>query len=108
MGKRRTARPSSSEIPDTLHTSVPDAEVDLHGLTRDQAVRRVEMLLDTWERRGGAPVLRVVTGRGNRSRGDAVLLHAVGDRLQAELGGRLADMTRDAGGGGWLVRMADR
>ena len=108
MGKRRTARPSPSEISDSLHASVPEAEIDLHGLTRDQAVRRVEMLLDSWERRGGAPVLRIVTGRGNRSEGGAVLLHAVGDQLRSELGGRLADMTRDAGGGGWLVRMVDR
>ena len=108
MGRRRTAKPSESELRGTLHAAVPDAEIDLHGLTRDQAVRRVEMLLDTWERRGRAPVLRIVTGRGQHSAGDPVLLHAVGDRLQAELGARLEDMTRDAGGGGWLVRMANR
>lgn len=93
----------------TLHGAVPDGQVDLHGLTRDQAIRRVEMLLDTWERRPGAPVLRIVTGKGTRSpRGEAVLLHVVGERLRRELGGRISEMVRDIGGGGWLVRMRER
>lgn len=105
MGKRRTARPLQSEIRDSLHAAFPDAEIDLHGMRREQALARVDHLLDTWARRGERPVLRIVTGKGNRSEGEAVLLHAVGERLRRELGGSIAEMARDAGGGGWLVRL---
>ena len=105
MGKRRTARPLQSEIRDSLHSAYPDAEIDLHGDGREQALRRVDRLLDTWTRRGGRPVLRIITGKGNRSKGEAVLLDAVEARLREELGGRVAEMARDAGGGGWLVRL---
>jgi len=105
VGKRRTARPLQSEIRDSLHAAFPDAEIDLHGLSRAQAVQRVQLLFDTWERRGGRPVLRIITGKGNRSEGDAVLLSAVEAFLREELGGRVAEMAHDAGGGGWLVRM---
>lgn len=106
MGKRRTTNPRSSDLGGSLHAAIPDDRIDLHGMTRDQALRRVEMLLDTWERRGGEAVLRIVTGRGNRSKGEPVLLHAVGRRLREELDGRIAEMARDVGGGGWLVRMS--
>lgn len=105
MGKRRTREPLPSDIRGSLHGALPDREVDLHGLTEAQALQRVDMLLDTWARREGSFVLRFITGRGRRSDGDAVLLHAVGDRLREELGGRVVEMVRDMGGGGWLVRV---
>ena len=104
MGKRRTARPLESDVRRTLHGAIPDAEVDLHGMRRQAALLRVEQLLDTWERRGGG-TLRIITGRGNRSAGDPVLLGEVERLLRSELGGRVADMVRDSGGGGWLVRI---
>lgn len=106
MGKRRTARPSASKIRDGLHSAFPDAEIDLHGLRSEQALLRVDQHLDTWTRRGGQPVLRIITGRGNRSAGDAVLLSAVEEHLRRQLGGRVAEMARDASGGAWLVRIA--
>ena len=107
MGKRRTGKPLPSDIGGSLHSALPDAEVDLHGLTRDQALRRGEMLLDTWQRRGEGAVLRIVTGRGRHSDGEAVLLHAVGELLREELDDRISDLARDVGGGGWLVRMRE-
>ncbi|MBT8488935.1 MAG: hypothetical protein HKN72_06400 [Gemmatimonadetes bacterium] len=106
MGKRRTAHPSESRIRDGLHAAFPDAEVDLHGLRREQALVRVDQVLDTWARRGGHPVVRIITGRGNRSAGDAVLLSAVEEHLRGEVGDRVAEMARDPGGGAWLVRIA--
>lgn len=105
MGKRRPSEPLPSDIRGSLHGALPDAEVDLHGLTEAQALKRVDMLLHTWARREGGFVLRIITGRGRHSDGEAVLLHAVGDRLRDELGGWVVEMARDAGGGGWLVRV---
>lgn len=105
MGKRRTSEPLPSDIRGTLHAETPDQVIDLHGLAREQALRRIDQLLDTWERRRGTAVVRIITGRGRRSDGEAVLLHAVGDRLREERGERVQDMVRDMGGGGWLARV---
>jgi len=105
MGKRRTAKPLRSRLAETLHGAVADAEVDLHGMRRADALRRVDGFRDTWQRQPSATVLRLITGKGTHSEGDAVLLGAVGDRLREELGDRIADVTLDSGGGGWLVRL---
>lgn len=105
MGKRRPTTPLPSGLPDTLHGAVVDAEVDLHGMRADEALRRVDGFLSTWDRQPAAATVRFITGKGNRSAGRPVLLNAVGDRLREELGGRIADMVLDAGGGGWLVRL---
>lgn len=106
MGRRRTARPSPVKIRDGMHSSFPDAELDLHGLRREQALVRVEQFVSTWTRRSGQPLVRIITGKGNRSDGDAVLLSAVEEYLRRELGERVLEMARDPGGGAWLVRIA--
>ncbi|MDH5590531.1 MAG: Smr/MutS family protein [Gemmatimonadota bacterium] len=105
MGKRRPTTPSPPDLPETLHGAVADAELDLHGMNVQQALRRVENLLETWARRQPGAVLRVVTGKGTRSADGPVLLGAVGDFLREETGGRVAEMIRAAGGGGWMVRV---
>lgn len=107
MGKRRPANVDPPELPDSLHGAFPDATVDLHGLKAHTALQRVENLLATWTRRQPGAVLRIVTGKGNRSADGPVLLGAVEELLREELGGRVADMTLDAGGGGWLVRVGE-
>jgi len=68
-----------------------------------QAVQRVEALLETWSRRQPGAVLRIVTGKGNRSADGPVLLGGVEAVLRGDP--RVADLTLDAGGGGWLVRV---
>lgn len=105
MGKRRTARPLRSELPQTLHGAVVDAEVDLHGMQVTEALRRLEGFFDSCDRQAHVSVVRVITGKGNRSAGRPVLLNAVGDRLRDELGGRITDLVLDAGGGAWLARL---
>jgi DNA-nicking Smr family endonuclease len=109
MGKRRPAKVDPPRLPETLLGAFPDHTVDLHGLTAAQAERRVDNLLSTWTRREPGAVLKIVTGVGNRSEDGPVLLHAVEDYLREELAlgaeGRISDMARAAGGGGWMVRI---
>lgn len=103
MGKRRPTYVPPPELPPSLVGAHPDFTVDLHGMRAHQAVQRVENLLDTWARRQPGAVLRIVTGKGNRSAEGPVLLGAVEEVLRGDP--RVRDMVLDAGGGGWLVRV---
>lgn len=105
MGRRRPAAPLPSTPSDTLHGALVDEEVDLHGLREYQALHRVDGLLDRWCRSRPGAVIRIITGKGTRSASGPVLLGAVEEALRDELGGRVADLTLDAGGGGWMVRV---
>ncbi|HZV82191.1 MAG TPA: Smr/MutS family protein, partial [Geobacteraceae bacterium] len=53
-----------------------DYELDLHGLTRDEAIEALEAFIGGAYRRGQQAVL-VITGKGNNSTGEPVLLRAV-------------------------------
>lgn len=53
-----------------------DYELDLHGLTRDEAIEALEAFISGAHRRGQQAVL-VITGKGNNSPGEPVLLKAV-------------------------------
>lgn len=103
MGKRRPTYVPPPDLPPTLHGTRPDHAVDLHGLKAHQAEQRVEGLLETWSRRQPGAVLRIVTGKGNRSQDGPVLLGIVEDLLRRDR--RVKEMVLDAGGGGWLVRV---
>ncbi len=105
MGRRRPTRPEPPELPDTLYGAFVEAELDLHGMRADAALRRVDGFLESWRRGRPGAVVRIVTGRGHHSEGEPVLLGVVGDLLRDELGGRLEDMVPDSGGGGWVVRV---
>lgn len=63
--------------------------------------------LTEWAQRQPGAVLRIITGKGNRSMDGPVLLEAVGDLLRGQLGQQVTDMIRDSGGGGWVVRLVD-
>jgi DNA-nicking Smr family endonuclease len=102
MGKRRPTHVPPPELPPTLHGVVPDLTVDLHGMRTHQAQRRVESLLATCSQRPLGAVIRIVTGKGNRSSGTPVLLGLVEELLRDDP--RVTEMVRDAGGGGWLIR----
>lgn len=103
MGKRRPAHVPPPELAPSLLGAHPNATVDLHGLRAHQAVVRIANLLETWSRRQPGAVLRIVTGRGNRSVDGPVLLRVAEETLRGDP--RVADLVLDAGGGGWLVRV---
>jgi DNA-nicking Smr family endonuclease len=60
-----------------------DYELDLHGLTRDEAIEALEAFIGGAHRRGQQAVL-VITGKGNNSPGEPVLLGAVMAWLRQE------------------------
>lgn len=106
MGRRRPATPLASDLTGTLHGARPVSEVDLHGHTQDQAVRRARDFLHEWSQRAPGAVVRIITGRGNNSQDGPVLLDATRLLLQREQkAGLVQEWTRDAGGGGWLARL---
>lgn len=91
----------------TLHAAVVAAEVDLHGMTVDQAERRVEGFLRAMTVREPGGVVRIITGRGVRSPGPPVLQEAVRDALTGWLSELVDDWAVDRGGGAYLVRLRD-
>jgi DNA-nicking Smr family endonuclease len=104
VGRRREARPSDG-TPRTLHGEPVVGEVDLHGLTAEQAERRLEMVLDRIAARSPGGVVRVITGRGAGSAGGPVLQGVVRDALTGWLRHRVADWAVDVGSGAYLVRV---
>jgi DNA-nicking Smr family endonuclease len=89
----------------TLHAAVVEDERDLHFLTAAEAAVQLESFLMGWSRRRPGAVLRVITGKGNRSEGGAVLK----PRVRELLAGRLAPVVEawsvESGGGAYLVKV---
>jgi DNA-nicking Smr family endonuclease len=59
----------------------PDAELDLHGLTRDEAWLSLEGFFRAGQERGFEKLL-IIHGKGNHSEGEAVLKRAVRDFIE--------------------------
>jgi DNA-nicking Smr family endonuclease len=59
----------------------PDAVIDLHGLTRDQAWDALEQFFQTGRRQGYGK-LSIIHGKGNHSRGEAVLGRTVKEFIE--------------------------
>jgi len=82
-----------------------DFQLDLHGLTKDDALQSLAVfVLGAWRRRQKAVL--VITGKGNNSPGEPVLLGAVSGWLRDKGKGMVAEFgpaPRDMGGGGALV-----
>lgn len=91
--------------PRTLHSERVVEELDLHGLTGDQAEQRLEMFLDRVAVTARGEVVRVITGRGAGSHGPPVLQGLVRDALNGWLRHRVAEWAVDVGGGAYLVRV---
>jgi DNA-nicking Smr family endonuclease len=105
MGKRRTSNPQPPPLR-TLHVSlVVDEQLDLHGFTAEAAERRLEGFFDMHAMRSPGSVVRVITGRGARSAGPAVLMSVVRDALTGWLAHRVEDWAVDVGGGAYLVKV---
>ena len=82
-----------------------DYQLDLHGLTRDEALAELPRFLRTARAKGQTAVL-VITGKGNNSTGEPVLLQAVAAWLRdagRELVVEFAPAPREMGGGGAFV-----
>ncbi len=77
--------PLSSRRTKTLRKKkfIPEAQIDLHGLTRKEALRKVHFFLENASYQGLKTVL-VITGCGHGSEGEAVLRSAVEDFLTQE------------------------
>lgn len=82
-----------------------DLELDLHGLTRDEALDNLERFVKGAYNRGQKGVL-VITGKGNNSAGEPVLKAAVAGWLREKGKGMVAEFVQapsDMGGSGAVV-----
>ncbi|GHV60822.1 DNA mismatch repair protein MutS [Spirochaetia bacterium] len=59
----------------------PDAAIDLHGLTRDEAWIALDAFFDDAKRRGFLK-LAIIHGKGNHSQGGAILKHTVREFIE--------------------------
>jgi hypothetical protein len=78
--------------------------LDLHGLTAAEARARAERWLRAQAARGERTVV-IVTGRGNRSRGQPVLRPEIEHLLSTFPGGAVEGWEPDDGGGSFRVRL---
>ncbi len=108
MGRRRFTEPEPSGPIDTLPGAVAVAELDLHGETADSARQKVAWFLDRWGRQRPGAVVRIITGKGNRSTTGPVLLPMVRDLLDGACAHRIAEWTAEMSGGSVVVRLKGR
>ena len=60
----------------SMPAGLPDHTIDLHGLIRDEALRKVETVVKEMRVRG-ITKLRIITGKGKHSSDDPVIPQAV-------------------------------
>ncbi len=105
MGRRRPRPAKPSGPSGSLHFAVVHDEKDLHQLTAAEAAVQLESFLLGWSRQRAGAVVRVITGRGNRSAGGPVLRPLVRELLVGRLAPLVADFAVEAGGGAYLIRV---
>jgi DNA-nicking Smr family endonuclease len=76
-----TGRQNAAENRRRLRSKKPDAFLDIHGLTRDEAWEALERFFSASQSRGFEKVL-IIHGKGNHSRGEAVLGRTVHDFIE--------------------------
>jgi DNA-nicking Smr family endonuclease len=108
MGKRRARSPKPSGPTGTLHVAIVEDERDLHQLTAAEAAAQLEAFLLGWSSRRSGAVVRVITGRGNRSPGGPVLRPLVRELLAGRLAPVVEDWVVETGGGAYLIRVRGR
>ena len=105
MGRRRPRSPKASGPTDSLHAAIVVDERDLHHLTAAEAAVQLESFLVGWSRRRPGAVVRVITGKGNRSQGGPVLKPLVPELLVGRLAPVVEDYAVESGGGAYLIRV---
>ena len=106
MGKRRAINPEPSGPLFGLHGSAISDQLDLHGEVADVASRKATWFIDRWARQQPGAVVRIITGKGNRSTaGKAVLEPAIRRILDENASEHVREWTTDIGGGSFLVRV---
>ena len=107
-GKRRVAEMTPPRLGGVgqLFLELPVGTLDLHGMRAQQAEGRVRGFLNGHARSSSGKVVLIITGKGNRSEGDAVLPALTRDLLQGDCAHLVADFASQPGGGGYVVRMA--
>jgi DNA-nicking Smr family endonuclease len=105
MGRRRPRAAKPSGPRDSLHFAVVLDERDLHHLTAEEAAVQLESFLLGWSRQRPGAVVRVITGRGNRSAGGPVLQPRVRELLTGRLAHLVEDYALESGAGAYRVRV---
>jgi DNA-nicking Smr family endonuclease len=101
---------SAAERRRRLRNKAPDAVIDLHGLTRDEAWLRLSAFFASALRQGAEKVL-VVHGKGNHSEGEAVLKKATREFVErCSFAGECGQADSRSGGAGatWVILKRDR
>jgi DNA-nicking Smr family endonuclease len=106
MGKRRIPQVPPAGPIDSLLGKPVVAEVDLHGFDARGAEIRLESFLSRMSKPG--LVVRIITGRGNRSEGGAVLRPLVDQLLRGRMSRYVAQHRIEPGGGAYLVEIGHR
>jgi DNA-nicking Smr family endonuclease len=109
--KRRKAAKAPASEPELrgvalLLVESPVEKLDLHGLNARQAETRVRFLLQRHSVTSPGQVVHIITGKGTRSQGAAVLPDLVREMLQDDHGRLVAEWAGLHGGGGFAVRIA--
>jgi DNA-nicking Smr family endonuclease len=105
MGRRRIPLKGSDGPIDSLVGKPVDGSTDLHTLDARTAELQLEAFLTRWAAAKPGAVVRVITGRGNRSEGPAVLKPLVRELLDGRLARYVRRYSTEAGGGAYLVQM---
>ena len=105
MGRKRRLAQVRGHEPPTLLGAIPARELDLHHVHADQAERLVRNLVMTVTKGGPGQVVRIITGKGNRSEEGPVLLPLVRRLLETTLAECVTEFTLDRDGGSFLVRL---
>jgi len=101
----RGRRASAQEKRRRLRNKKPDAEIDIHGKTRDEAWGALESFFGDSKARGLEKVM-VIHGKGNHSTGDAVLKRVVMEFIEnCPFAGESGKGKTSAGGEGvtWVL-----
>ncbi|GAB1481856.1 Smr/MutS family protein [Treponema sp.] len=88
-----------------LRAKAPDATIDLHGLTRDEAWLRLSAFFAD-SRRHGAEKILIVHGKGNHSEGEAILKRVTRDFIErCAFAGESGQADARSGGSGasWVL-----
>ncbi|MGB5303311.1 MAG: Smr/MutS family protein [Gemmatimonadota bacterium] len=104
-GKGPPAQPELTGIALLLVES-PVEKLDLHGMNARQAETRVQLFFQRHTASSPGRVVHVITGKGTRSEGAAVLPGLVREMLQDDLSRMVSEWAGLHGGGGFAVRVA--